>query len=185
MTREFWALAGIITFNLQGCTTPGAETRAAPIVEFAQKNSALGELRGAQATVQPRTESISPDTPAVPSAGAPEPESAPAFVQPSAPIPETRANAPIATHPAALALLNEAMRQAKSGDLELAAAKLERALRIEPRNPLLWHQLAAVRFRQGQTQLAAGLAHKSNSYVAQNTELAARNQRIIDRSRSP
>lgn len=96
-----------------------------------------------------------------------------------------RATAPERTHPAAQALLNEATRQEKSGDYERAAAKLERALRIEPRNALLWHRLADLRLRQGKNQLAANLAAKSNSYAAANSELVELNQRIIATSKKP
>lgn len=87
------------------------------------------------------------------------------------------------THPAVLALLSEATQQEISGDPEVAAAKLERALRIEPRNAVLWHHLAAVRLRQGQTQLAVSLAQKSNSFAARDSELVERNQRIIQQAR--
>lgn len=86
------------------------------------------------------------------------------------------------THPAVLALLSEATAQESSGDLEVAAAKLERALRIEPRNAVLWHHLAVIRLRQGQTQLAMSLAQKSNSFAARDASLMERNQRIIDQA---
>lgn len=176
MTRPFWAIAGIMTCTLQGCAAPGAATQTAPIVDFSQINKSSPE--------SPESRTIAPapaETATLERHATPAPDSS-TTTPPDAPA--ARTNAPIATHPAALALLNEAMRQEKSGELEIAAAKLERALRIEPRNPLLWHQLAALRLRQGQIQLAANLAQKSNTYVAQNTELAARNQRIIDRARN-
>lgn len=176
MTRLFWTFAGILTCTLHGCATPGAATSTAPIVDFSQRNKSAAESPESRAVAPAPTATATPERHAAPAIESPTP------APPDAPAP--RSNAPIATHPAALALLNEAMRQEKSGELEVAAAKLERALRIEPRNPLLWHQLAALRLRQGQTQLAANLAQKSNTYVAQDTELAARNQRIIDRARS-
>lgn len=179
MMRNFLAIAGIMTCTVQGCATSGPATSAAPIVDFSQRIKAYPE--------SPETRAAAPaPTPTPAETALPDRHAAPA-IESSTPtpqdVPAARTHAPIATHPAALALLNEAMRQEKSGELEIAAAKLERALRIEPRNPLLWHQLAALRLRQGQTQLAANLAQKSNSYVAANTDLAARNQRIIDRAR--
>ena len=82
-----------------------------------------------------------------------------------------------------LALLDNALRQAGSGDLEIATATLERALRIEPRNPLLWHHLALIRLQQGKLQLAASLAAKSNSLIKQDPELMEKNQRIIEQAR--
>ena len=96
--------------------------------------------------------------------------------------PPAYSDAQTTTHPAVLALLSEATAQESSGDLEVAAAKLERALRIEPRNAVLWHHLAAIRLRQGQTQLAMSLAQKSNSFAARDADLMERNQRIIDQA---
>ena len=40
---------------------------------------------------------------------------------------------------------------------------LERALRIEPRNPSLWHELAGVRLLEGHYEQADSLAQRSNS----------------------
>ncbi len=82
---------------------------------------------------------------------------------------------PIVTRPqppAVVALLETAEQQANSGDLEAAAASLERAIRIDPRNPLLWHHLATVRLSQGDAQAAEQLAVKSNSLASGNTRAA-------------
>lgn len=172
MTRRLLAIAGFVSCTLHGCATTDSTTHTAPVVEFSQKNGGAAEAPGSRAAPATATERATREQPPAASVDVP--------ITLAPPTPRT--NAPIATHPAALALLNEAMRQEKSGELEVAAAKLERALRIEPRNPLLWHQLASIRLRQGQTQLAVNLAQKSNSYTAQNSELAVRNQRIIDRA---
>lgn len=104
-------------------------------------------------------------------------------VRPTLKLPPVYSDAQTTTHPAVLALLSEATLQENNGDLEVAAAKLERALRIEPRNAVLWHHLAAVRLRQGQSQLAVSLAQKSNSFAARDSELIERNQRIIEQAR--
>ncbi|MBI3775308.1 MAG: tetratricopeptide repeat protein [Gammaproteobacteria bacterium] len=116
----------------------------------------------------------------------PHDPSVPATEEPARPVlklPPTYSDAQTTTHPAVLALLSEATRQENGGDLEVAAAKLERALRIEPRNAVLWHHLATVRLRQGQAQLAVSLAQKSNSFAAHDSELVERNQRIIEQAR--
>lgn len=132
--------------------------------------------------VEVNTEPLPPPAPpSTPPAREPE---APAIEEPPRPAiipPPTSSDT--TTHPAVLALLNEATRQENGGDLEVAAAKLERALRIEPRNALLWHHLATVRLRQGQMQLAMSLAQKSNSFAARDSELMERNQHIIDQAR--
>lgn len=85
--------------------------------------------------------------------------------------------------PAVVALLGQAENQANSGDLDAAAASLERAIRIEPRNPLLWYHLATVRLAQQEAGQAEQLAAKSNSLAAGNRVQQSRNWRLIARAR--
>lgn len=74
--------------------------------------------------------------------------------------------------------------QQRQGDLDGAAASLERALRISPRDPMVWHQLALVRERQGRHGQAADLAAKSNSLAAGlEPQLVKDNWRLIARAR--
>jgi tetratricopeptide (TPR) repeat protein len=118
---------------------------------------------------------------------APQEPGTPANEEPARPppkLPPKFSDTQTTKHPAVLALLSEATQQENGGDLEVAAAKLERALRIEPRNAVLWHHLAVVRLRQGQTQLALSLAQKSNSFAARDSDLMERNQRIIEQARN-
>jgi Flp pilus assembly protein TadD len=108
-------------------------------------------------------------------------EEAPSPAAPSAP-PET----PIARENVAIAGLMESARSdAAAGRLVQAAGSLERALRIEPRNPRLWHELAKVRLRQGDTAQAANLAARSNSFAGSDAALRAANQSIIEQARAP
>ncbi len=95
-----------------------------------------------------------------------------------APAPETRAQSP-----AVVALLDTAEQQANAGDLEAAAASLERAIRIDPRNPVLWYHLATVRLSQGEAAAAEQLAAKSNSLAPGNTVQQSRNWQLIARAR--
>lgn len=60
-------------------------------------------------------------------------------------------------------LLQSAEVQSHSGRHTVAASTLERALRIAPRDALIWQRLAAVRLEQGNWQLAIQMAAKSNS----------------------
>jgi predicted Zn-dependent protease len=85
--------------------------------------------------------------------------------------------------PAVVALLDTAERQANSGDLESAAASLERAIRIDPRNAVLWYHLATVRLAQGDAQAAEQLATKSTSLAPGNSVQQARNWELIARAR--
>ena len=86
--------------------------------------------------------------------------------------------------PAVAGLLESARSDAAAGRLGSAAATLERALRIEPRNPRLWHELAKVRLRQADYSQAESLAARSNTYAGTDTELRAANQKIIADARS-
>jgi tetratricopeptide (TPR) repeat protein len=80
---------------------------------------------------------------------------------------------------AVLALLDSAGEQARTGRWDASAATLERALRIEPENPVIWHNLAGVRLQQGRADQAEGFAAKSNTLAGLDRELQVRNWRII------
>ncbi len=81
--------------------------------------------------------------------------------------------------PAVLALLDRAEHQANAGDLDSAAATLERAIRIDSRNPVLWHHLASVRLAEGEYLQAENLAAKSNSLAPGNRAQQIRNWQLI------
>ena len=84
---------------------------------------------------------------------------------------------------AVVALLGHAEQQANNGDLRAASMTLERAIRIDPRNPVLWHHLASVRLAEGNAEQAEGLAKKSNALAAGNYTLQARNWGLIAEAR--
>jgi tetratricopeptide (TPR) repeat protein len=80
---------------------------------------------------------------------------------------------------AVIALLDLAQRDNDAGRREAAGASLERALRIEPRNPWLWHELGALRLIQGHYEQAISFAKKSTSFAGQERHLQALNWRLI------
>lgn len=84
---------------------------------------------------------------------------------------------------AVVALLGHAEQQANEGNLEAAAVTLERAIRIDSRNPVLWHHLATVRLAEGDARQAEELAKKSNVLAAGNYTLQARNWGLIAEAR--
>jgi tetratricopeptide (TPR) repeat protein len=86
---------------------------------------------------------------------------------------------PASSGPAVVALLNRAKSLANSGEGEQAAAMLERALRIEPRNPWLWHRLAVLRLQQGEWRQALELATKSNTLSNDYPRLLMGNWKVI------
>ncbi len=81
------------------------------------------------------------------------------------------------------ALLESADKHVKSKQLDKAGAALERALRIEPRNAGIWHDLAQIRLHQGQYQQAESLASKSNNLAGGNRALQSRNWKVIASAR--
>ena len=107
---------------------------------------------------------------------------------PAAPAPEEAAAVPplppASQNRAVLALLARAHQDASLGRREAAGAGLERALRIEPRNPWLWYELARLRLAQGQYGQASALAQKSNSLSGQQRPLQALNWRLISDART-
>lgn len=62
---------------------------------------------------------------------------------------------------ASRALVAQAHAQASSGDFGQASATLERALRIEPENPLLWVELGRMRLGAGDAEQADGMGRKA------------------------
>jgi predicted Zn-dependent protease len=87
------------------------------------------------------------------------------------------------TSPAVVNLLNNAREATRQGDYARAEVLLERTVRIEPRNAVLWHYLAKLRLHQGRYKDAVGLASKSSDLSRNNDRLRADNWRIIAHAR--
>ena len=79
--------------------------------------------------------------------------------------------------------METARADAAAGKLSTAAASIERALRIEPRNPRLWQELARVRLKQGDYAQAESTAARSNSWAGGDSGLRAENWRLIAQAR--
>ena len=120
------------------------------------------------------------DTPAQ-SSPVPGGETAPGTDIPAAPEPPSLP--PASGNRAVIALLDRAQLDADAGRPDAASATLERALRIEPRNARLWHELAQLRLAQGQYAQALSLAQKSNSFAGAQKHLQAMNWRVIGQAR--
>lgn len=83
------------------------------------------------------------------------------------------------SEPAVVALVSSAQQQEGTGQLSQAAASLERALRISPRDPLIWHRLAKIRLKQHRPQQAIQLANRSNSLAGKGHSLRDKNWLLI------
>jgi tetratricopeptide (TPR) repeat protein len=70
---------------------------------------------------------------------------------------------PAALSPASRALVSQAQGQRQKGDLPGATVSLERALRIEPSNPLLWIEMGRLRMDQRNYAQAENMGRKALS----------------------
>jgi cytochrome c-type biogenesis protein CcmH/NrfG len=113
----------------------------------------------------------------------PTPAPSPEAQQLPAPPPE-RLPPPRAETTAVAGLMDSARADTAAGRLPNAAATLERALRIEPRNARLWHELGQLRLRQRDYAQAESLAARSNTLAGSDADLRAANQRLIDDARA-
>jgi Tfp pilus assembly protein PilF len=108
-------------------------------------------------------------------APSPAPEQPPVVETPIKPAPQESV--------AIAGLLQSARSDSAAGKLTNAAATLERALRIEPRNPRLWQELARVRLKQGEYAQAESVASRSSSFAGRDDGLRADNWRLIAQAR--
>ncbi len=93
-----------------------------------------------------------------------EPEAEPVIETPAPVVvlPRERPSRPPATlAPASRALVAQAEAQRRKGDLPGASVSLDRALRIEPNNPLLWIETGRLRMDQRNFAQAENMARKA------------------------
>lgn len=88
----------------------------------------------------------------------PAPPGAPSSAPPEQQAPQQRA---FALGPAATSLVGAAHAQEQSRNFGLAAETLERALSIEPRNPLVWIELGRENIMAGNPAQAYGMGRKA------------------------
>lgn len=91
---------------------------------------------------------------------------------------------PVSDNAAVLALITQARTDTTEAKYTAAAAGIERALRIEPRNPRLWQELARVRLAQGDAEQAEGLARRANTMAGGDRQLQAAGWRLISAARA-
>jgi tetratricopeptide (TPR) repeat protein len=158
------ALVAVVTVALAGCslvapTTPPGRT---PVPSPAPRPT-------------PAPAPLPTPTPLPPSQPAENPTPTPT----PAPAPATRT---YKLGPAAQSLVTQARAQADKGDLDGAAGTLDRAIRIEPRNPLLWIELAKVRLEQKEAKQAEGYARKALSLATGDRRAQAEANKVIAES---
>lgn len=149
---------------------------------MAQKSPALIGLAGAASialllsgcfseVVRPPAPSPAPP-PVAPAPPAPPPEPAVSVPVPlPRPAPPPRENHLSAATQSLVARARSLLAQ---GDPDGASATLDRALRIEPSNPLLWVELGHVRLVEGDAHQAESCAHKALALAAGDRRAQAR-----------
>lgn len=130
------------------------------------------------ATVPPPTSPGS--TPSLPAPAPGEAVGEPVTAPAPAPAPPPARNYTLS--PASQALVSQARTQAAAGDHTLASSTIERALRIEPDNPLLWIELSRVRLAEGNYAQAESLGRKAVSLATGDARAEATAWRMIAES---
>lgn len=101
------------------------------------------------------------------------------------PAPQTAPAQPGTSNSPAVVELSSQARQALDGrHFEEAAQLLERAIDIAPRDGDLWHELARVRYAQGNYEQAIQLAKRSNALPNVTAALKSKNDQLIRASRT-
>ncbi|HCU54793.1 MAG TPA: hypothetical protein DIC36_11140 [Gammaproteobacteria bacterium] len=94
------------------------------------------------------------------------------------------AEPPVSDNSAVRALVEQAVAEREAGKLAAAAAALERALRIEPRNPRVWQELARVRLVEGDAAQAEQLAVRAATWAGDDRSVRAASWRLIAEARA-
>jgi tetratricopeptide (TPR) repeat protein len=145
--------------------------------------AALGLLSACASLREPpisAPQSTTAPQPAPPPTGSAQPQPAPPTEQQAPPEqPPRPPPKQFRLGPAATALVAQAHSQANSGNFGQAAATVERALRIEPDNPLLWIELGRVRMGEGNASQADGMGHKALALATGDPQAQASAWRLI------
>jgi hypothetical protein len=126
----------------------------------------LSTLLAACAVPSPYTKPTSTSPPASGTQPPPtvqtQPGAPPSTVEPPQPLPEPTTREPTLSA-ASRALVGQAQTQVATKNYAVAASLIERALRIEPDNPLLWTELGKVRQVEGNYVQAENMGRKAVS----------------------
>ena len=94
---------------------------------------------------------------------------------PHAPLPPRENHLSPATH----SLVTQARSQVAHGDLPAASSTLDRALRIEPGNPLLWIELGRLRLAESDAHQAEGCGRKALALASGDRGTQAQAGRLL------
>jgi Tfp pilus assembly protein PilF len=144
-----WAVLAVSAV-LSACAAPSPYQKPAPPPEQ-------------QPPETPPSETGPGETPTVPE---PQPPPAPVIREPT-------------LGAASRALVSQAQTQMTSKNYAVAASSIERALRIEPDNPLLWIELGKIRLAEGNYVQAENMARKALSMSVNAPRAQSSSWRLI------
>jgi len=135
----------------------------------------LGGCFGPAPRPAPPPDNAVPPSPSSPALPPPSPPASPA------PPPVHAQPAPRENHlsAATLSLVTQSRSLAAHGDLDGASSTLDRALRIEPGNPLLWIELGRLRLLESEAHLAEGCARKALVLASGDRNAQAQAGRVL------
>lgn len=162
-----WMLAGIVLGGLlAGCAVLGPPQ--------------TGTAEGAGGNRYPQGRSAPPPAAPGPTGAAPAAQPAPFEGQPApAQQPAAPAQRQFTLGAAAMALVGEAHAEERSRNFGLAAQTLERALGIEPHNPLVWIELGRENILAGNPAQAYGMGRKALYLASGDPRAEARAWELI------
>lgn len=148
------------------------------LVRAPQDTPAIGTVMPAPQPAAPAGETIQPGGAIVPGQPTGEPTPLPDPRPPLSPSLPRNVEGSGAAAPV-ISLVKSARAALREGRTDQAGASLERALRIEPRNPWVWQALSALHIVTQQAEQAESEARKSMSLGRRNPYLDVENWRLI------
>ena len=92
--------------------------------------------------------------------------------------PENTSSADRATSSPVVQLQNQALAAINEDQYQLAIDTLQRAIKIQPRDPWSWHYLADIYWRKGQYDRCLSMIDRSSGYAANDAALADANANL-------
>lgn len=159
-------------------------TRPAPVALLALLVAACA---APQTSPGPSTRVAVPPRGGAPAEAPPPPPAPPApgeaAVTPAPPRPEVPPPAPAPGSAATATLLERSRQQAAAGHLPLATASLERALRINPRDPALWIEMGRLKLQQGDYAQAESMARRAATVAGGDQRWRGEIDALLDEAR--
>ena len=138
-------------------------------------------LLGGCSLLSPRPSQPTAPSPQPQSSGSAAPNPQPPVPPPAQPVPPPPPPPSRENHlsPATHSLVMQARTQMSHGDLDGASATLDRALRIEPNNPLLWIELGRLRMAENDAHQAEGCGRKALTLASGDRGTQAQAGRLL------